>query len=196
MLTGSGSDFQALRKGFGVRRQGVVPPHKGCFRTAPEQRAVQIESDLGLLPVHQRLGVGNGGAKGGADGLVPQTDPQNGDLMPQGGHHLHGDSRVLRPPRAGGEDDPFRLMRPNFFCGLLIIADDPDIRLEFPNKLVQIVGKTVIVVDQQDHSSASCASSSALRDARALFIHSSNSCSGTESATIPAPLLTNTLPFF
>ena len=146
--------------------------------------------------MHQRLGVGNGGAKGSTNGLVSQADPQDGDLMPQGGRHLHGDPRVLRPPRAGGEDDPFRLQRPDLFHRQFIVSNDLNVRTELAGQLIEVIGKAVIVVNQQDHSSTSCASSSALRDARALFIHSSNSCSGTESATIPAPLLTNTLPFF
>ena len=46
------------------------------------------------------------------------------------------------------------------------------------------------------HSSKSSANFKASRHARALFKHSSNSFSATESATIPAPERTKIFPFF
>ena len=56
-------------------------------------------------------------------------------------------------------------------------------------------GFDVIRAYEQDHTSTS-ASSKAFSEAFALFMHSSNSFSGTESATMPAPDWTQTWPFF
>ena len=71
--------------------------------------------------------------------------------------------------------------------------------VKFPttaDELKKVVGKTVVTVDEQDHGSTSWASSRARITALALFRHSSYSVSGTESATMPAPLRTKTRPFF
>ena len=75
-------------------------------------------------------------------------------------------------PRTGGEENAVRAQRPDLIDGHLVVADDPDLRLQLADKLVEVVGKTVVVVNQKDHSSASWASSSALSAARALFKHS------------------------
>ena len=71
------------------------------------------------------------------------------------------------------------------------------------DQLKKVVCKAIVVINYQDHSRSpflyllvSQASFIAFTTALALFTHSSNSFSGTESATSPAPLLTNTLPFF
>ena len=125
-----------------------------------------------------------------------QADAQDRDVRPQGPDHLDDHAGILRPAGAGGKDDPRRRELPDLLRGHFIVADDPDIRLDLAHQLIEVIGKAVVIVDQQDHNSSSCASSSARREARALFRLSSYSFSGTESATIPAPLRTNTFPFF
>ena len=98
--------------------------------------------------MHQRFGVGDGSAEGGADGLMAQAHPQNWDPAPQCGHRLHGDPRLLRPPRPGGKNDMIGGKRPNFPGCHLIIADHTDVRFDLTDELVEIVGKAVVVVDQ------------------------------------------------
>ena len=98
--------------------------------------------------------------------------------------------------RSRREDDAVRLKRPDLFHRHLVVADDPDVRVQLSDHLVKVIGKTVVVVDEQDHRSTSSACFKALMTAAALLRHSSYSFSGTESATMPAPLRTNTFPFF
>ena len=123
--------------------------------------------------MHEPLGVGDRRAKGGADGLVSQAHPQHGDTVPQGLHGLDEDARVLRPAGAGGENNSFRGQGLDLRDGQLIVADNLDVRLNGPDKLIEIVGKTVVVVDQQNHKSASFrARSKASTTARALLTRS------------------------
>src|SRR5882762_4303068 len=60
------------------------------------------------------------------------------------------------------------------------------VRIRLLKVLHQVVGKRVVVIDDEDHERLS-AFSIAARSAAALCSHSRNSRSGTESATIPAP---------
>ena len=189
-----GSDLQAGRQGAFLRGQGMIPGHRCLLRHAPVQRAVRIEPGHGLLAVHQAGGVGHLAAVGQADRLVPEADAQGRDLPADRGRRLHDDPRVLRPPRPGRQDDVIRPELPDFLHGHRVVADHPDVRVQRADELVEVVGKAVVVIDQQDHIVT--ASSSARSEARALFRHSSYSFSGTESATMPAPLRTKTFPFF
>ena len=104
---------------------------------------------------------------------MPQTYAQEGNFRPQHFYGLDQDSRVLRPAGAGGEDDFLRSQGLDLRNGHLVVADDPDIRLNGANELIEVVGKAVVIIDEQDHKSASfCARSRASTTARALFTRS------------------------
>lgn len=53
-----------------------------------------------------------------------------------------------------------------------IIANHLNLRVQGANQLVQVVGKAVVVVNQQNHSSTSSALFKALTTAAALLRHS------------------------
>lgn len=168
-----GGDTQAVRQGVRVRRQGVIPGHRSSLRQVPEQRAAGVKFHLGLFAVHQPPGVGNRPPAGGADGLVAQAHAQNRDTVAQGLYGFDDDARILRPAGAGGENNSFRGQGLDLRDGQLIVADNLDVRLNGPDKLIEIVGKTVVVVDQQNHKSASFrARSKASTTARALLTRS------------------------
>ena len=100
--------------------------------------------------MHQPFGVGDRRAEGGADGLMAQAHAQNGDLGPQDFYRVDEDPRVLRPAGAGGEDDPLRGQGFDLRNGQLVVADNLDVRLNGANQLVEVVGKAVVVVNEQD----------------------------------------------
>ena len=178
----TGGDPQAVRHRLRRRGQGMIARYRKALRKPPEQGAVSFLRDQGLLSVHQGPGVGDRRAEGGADGLMPQTDPQQRNLLSEFPGRGHGDSRVLRPARTGGEDDPVRLQRPDFLQGHFIVPDHADVRIQLADELKQVIGKTVIIINQQRHPSISSPDcTSEFSTARALFRHSSCSFSGTES---------------
>ena len=147
--------------------------------------------------MHEMPGVGHCTAESLTDGLMPQTDTEKGDAARQLPHSRLADAGLRRPAGAGGEDQMAGGQAADLFHTQLIVAHYPNVGVEAADELIEIVGKAVIVIDQQNHRSASfCASSSAFTTALALLIHSKYSFSGTESATIPAPDRINTFPFF
>lgn len=77
------------------------------------------------------------------------------------------------------------------------IADYLDFRLDGRRLLEQVIGKRIVIVDQENHyPSTSEARSMAFMTAFALFALSIYSLYGTESATMPPPACTVTMPFF
>ena len=127
---------------------------------------------------------------------MTQADAEDGDFLSQGGYDFCDNAGFFRSSGAGRENDLIGRQPGDFLYRHLIIADHPDIGFNFSDELVEIIGKTVIIIDEQNHILSSSASSSAFITAFALLMHSSYSLSGTESATIPAPDLTKTFPFF
>src|SRR4029453_4265863 len=117
--------------------------------------------------------------------LMPQTDAE-GRPAGQPHHDLERVSRPARPPRARRDDEvggteTFSLVRVD-----LVVPANDDLDALLGNHVREVVGKAVVVVDEQNHRRAS-ASSIARSMAASLFRHSSCSSPGTESATIPAP---------
>lgn len=74
------------------------------------------------------------------------------------------------------------------FYGHFIVADDLNVRIQLSDELVEIIRKTVVIIDEYNHLSIPpLARCRAMTTALALFRHSWCSCSGTLSATMPAP---------
>src|SRR5271166_963714 len=56
---------------------------------------------------------------------------------------------LVRRARTRGKDDRIRLHRQGFCCGQFVIAPDDDFRPELSQVVEQVVGKAVVVIDQQ-----------------------------------------------
>lgn len=118
-----------------------------------------------------------------------------GILPPGLEDELLADARIGGPSGSGGEHDPVRILPEDLLACDRIVPHDLD-AIEGAQQLVQIVREAVVVVDQKGgHSNPSDARWMASTTALALLMHSLYSFSGIESATIPAPDLTKTLPF-
>src|SRR4029077_14507404 len=86
--------------------------------------------------------------------------------------------------------------RGNFFHRNLVVAMQFHVAAQLAQVLRQVVGKRIVVVEEQDHDCVRlCAASSARCKALDLFTDSSYSPSGVESATIPPPACTWATPF-
>src|SRR5438094_935026 len=70
------------------------------------------------------------------------------------------------------------------------LAHDLERRAQLAQVLDEVIGKGIVVVDDQDHRSVPAASRSARIIPRALEQVSSHSVFGSESATMPAPTCT------
>jgi hypothetical protein len=122
----------------------------------------------------------------------PRQTPRIGIRLPSSFHDVDADAGIFRASGTGGEHDGFR----GHGCGLLhrdrIVPYDADVGIEGADELVEVVGKTVVIVNKQESSGIP---PRAFTTAAALLMHSRYSFAGTESATMPAPLRTKTLPF-
>src|SRR5271166_136278 len=141
------------------------------------------------LAVHKVGGANDVAAKGGADGLMAETDAENRDFSCEVFDDVDADARLVRRAGTGRDDDAFRGELLDLFqCGPVVAAHH-DFMPHFPDVLHQVVGKRIVVVQDKDHGSYP-ALSTARSSALALFMHSWYSLSGSESATMPAPACT------
>src|SRR5690606_21089430 len=142
----------------------------------------------GNLAVHDALGADDAATEGSADGLVAKADAEQRDAagkMFDGGHR---DARLIG--RAGARRDHDVARRHGFDAGEidLVVADHAHVGAQFPEVLHEVPGEGIVVVDHQQHQKdPDSASLTAWNMARALFMVSSHSARGTESATTPAP---------
>src|SRR6185503_7730470 len=127
------------------------------------------------------------------DGLVTEAHTEHRHRSGEGADHVHGNAGVVGRARPGrnaqvGEVSGLRLLHRDG-----VVAAHVDFGAEHHEGLHQVVGKGVVVVDQQEPDAGLTAhrpSAASLR-ARAMApdfaTTSSYSVAGTLSATIPAP---------
>ena len=128
---------------------------------------------------------------------MPEAHAENGDAAAQAPDHVLADARVLRVAWARRQEDVRGLHLLDRAGRYRVVAHHPNIRPDRRGLLVQVVGKGIVIVDQEYHQpSTSDARSIALITARALFALSIYSLCGTESATIRPPACTVTMPSF
>ena len=112
-------------------------------------------------------------------------------------YHFLADARVLRVAGTRRKNDMRGVQSLDLTNGERVIADNAHIRLYGRRLLEQVIGKRIVIVDQENHyPSTSDARSMAFMTAFALFALSIYSLYGTESATMPPPACTVTMPFF
>ena len=174
-------------------REAVVARRGKAGRQAAEQgQAVVL--DLAGLAVHQRLRLDDAAPERGADRLVPQADPEDGDLARKVPDHGDRDPRLLRRAWAGRDHDGIGGQAFRLLGGDGVVAEDADLLAQRAQELHQVVGKAVEVVDHEDHELppplGARAIVRAVSSARALLRVSWYSRSGSESATMPAPTWT------
>ncbi len=190
-VVGEGGDGEAVGKGGGNGGEGVVAGDGEGFGESVEEGAGGGAADVGGLSVHEGLGVGDGGAEGGADGLVAEAYAEDRDARAELLHGRDADACVFGATGAGREDEGFGGEHRDAGGVEVVVADDADVGVDGADELVEVVGEGVVVVDDQDHGSSSFAASSMARTtAAALLTVSSYSGPGWESATMPPPLRT------
>src|SRR5664280_1989284 len=142
--------------------------------------------DGARLAVDKRLRRADGAAESLHDRLVTEADAERGHACAQPFDQLDRDAGARRHAGTGGDDE----MRWGKLLGLLggdrVVALHDHLGAELAEQVRQVVGEGVVVINQQNHCSAS-ASSIAASTAASLFRHSSCSEVGSESATNPAP---------
>src|SRR6266566_1771069 len=85
------------------------------------------------------------------DRLMPQANPKNRKLRGETLDEFHGNACLLRRAWARRNHDLLRLAAGNLFHGNLVVAMHLHLAAQLAEILRQVVGKRVVVVEQQDH---------------------------------------------
>ena len=115
------------------------------------EHALAVVVDHGRLAVSDFAGPVNGRAVRVADALVPQAHAQDRQLGTEMPDHVVGDTGLARRAGARRHHDALGLHRLYVLYGCLIVADDLNLRAQFTQVLVEVVGETVVVVDEEKH---------------------------------------------
>ena len=124
---------------------------------------------------------------------MAEAHAEDGDLAVELRDRLIGNSRIVRCAGAGGDDHA--VVTRQVADAHLVVPKHSGLDAKLAEVLDQVVGERVVVVDDREpggrsiHGSSS-AISIALNIAPAFSSVSSNSRSGRESATTPAPACT------
>ena len=145
----SGND-EFAGQGFSLDDQGMVARGREGIRELAENIFVVV-MDLARLAVKKFRGTDDFAAERGANGLVAETDPQNGELPSKTLDQFHGNTGFLGSTRTGGNYDAFGLAADNFFDRNFVVAMDFDLATQFAEILREVVSERVVVVEKQDH---------------------------------------------
>jgi len=86
---------------------------------------------------------------------MSQTHAQHRNLAVEVADRLHGDAGIFRVSRSRREDQCLRVQNFDLLNGDLVVADYLNVTVQFTDILIQIIGERIIVINQQDHCSAS-----------------------------------------
>src|SRR5579875_3755753 len=151
-------------------------------RQALEDRAAVVVNLTGLSVI-DCTGTDDAPAEGFADRLMSQTDAEQWDLPGKPANDFERDPGAAGCSRPGRDHNALGPQPGDFFDADLIVATHDELLAELAQILRQVVGKRIVVVDQQNQRPPSRRPGSASRrakaSARALFTVSSYSRSGT-----------------
>ncbi|MNN48952.1 hypothetical protein D3C81_1634540 [compost metagenome] len=107
--------------------------------------------DRRSLAVHQGLGADHFAAKGLADGLMAQADAEDRHVQRRGLQDGQADAGLIRGAGAGRQQYGLGLQRPGFLDGQVVVADDMRLGAQLREVVDEVVGKAVVVIDDEDH---------------------------------------------
>ena len=87
---------------------------------------------------------------------MSQADAENWCLAREVANQIDADAGVLRRAGTGGDHDALRLHRVNLCNCDLIVATHLDFGTKFPKILNQVIGKGIVVVENEDHRLVQC----------------------------------------
>src|SRR5580704_8774886 len=192
-LSSLSGDLQIRRESFPPHNKGVIPSRFKRIRQITED-AVSFMHNGGGFPVHNPVGPDDFASENMSNALVPQTNAENRRGGAELKNQVIADTGIKRRPRSWRDTDSVRMHLGNLIQSNLVVAFNDEVGSELAKILDQVVGKGIVIVDDQHHMA--WALSMARNKAIALLTHSWCSDSGTESATTPQPAWAKAIPSF
>ena len=151
IFSGHGCYFQALRYGCRVGSERMIAGNREGVRAFEKQKAIRVKCHLRLFPVHQSFGVRDRRAKCCTYSLMAQADSQYGNLTAKLLHNINYNTGIFRSAGTGREDYAVRFLVADFFDCHLIVADDANVSVDFPDQLIEVIRKAVVIIYKKDH---------------------------------------------
>ena len=138
-------DLEAVWKRHAVDDQGVIAADLHVLRQARIEAAA-IVADGRYLAVDDLRGPHDLAAEHLADGLMAEADAEDWHLAAERPDEVLADASVFRHARARRDHDALVMLRLDRGYRRLIIANDLDVRPEFRQQLVDIVGEGIVII--------------------------------------------------
>jgi len=149
-IIGFGGDGELPRQRFPFNDQRVVA--RGGERIGQlAENVLTVVMNLAGLAVEKFWGANDFSAKSGADGLVSETNTEDGEFSGEAFDEFDGDASFLRRARTRRNHNALGLAACNFLDGDFVVAMHFDGATKFAEILREVVGKRVVVVQQQNH---------------------------------------------
>ena len=151
-----GGDLERGRERRAVDHQRVVARGHEGIGEAGEQ-AAPVVVDHGGLAVHQARRADHVAAEHLADRLMAQTDAEQRRLsFGRRADKVHADAGLVRGARTRGQDDSVGFQSHRLFDRDLVVTLDDTMRPKIAQKVDEVVGERVVVVDDEDHAESPC----------------------------------------
>src|SRR6266581_6336243 len=147
---GLGGDLEFAGQTLFLHDEGMVARGHEVLRQFAKD-GLAIVMDAAGLAVHQRRGAYYFAAEGITNGLVAEADAKDGNLARELADDVDANAGVLRLSGTGRDHDALRLFRGDLIEGDLVVAANFEIFAQLAEELRQVIGKRIVVVDQQDH---------------------------------------------
>src|SRR5262245_56328143 len=190
---GPGHHFERGGQGLTLHQQGVIARGWKRILEAREQ-PTPLMNDLARLAVQDALGAHDLAAVDVAEALMSEAHAQHRHAAREALDHVVGHPGLARRLGSGRNDEPVGMLALQGVGRDLVVTIDARVAPQIAQRLHQVVGERVVVIDDGDHSGLpsavsrpSSARSSAMSRAFPLLMVSAYSRSGTESYTMPAP---------
>src|SRR5680860_1435277 len=143
-------DFQILGKRVAVDHERVIARRREVLGEAGEHALAGVVH-LGQLAVHQIGRPHHAPAIDLTDGLMAETDTQDGHDRACALDQLEANTGAVRIARPRRQHDSLRPFRQHLVHGHLVVAIDLRARAQFPKEMNEVVGEAVVVIDQGQH---------------------------------------------
>lgn len=144
-------DFQTLGQALTVHHKRMVTRCcKRAWQSFKQTFARMLH--LSYLAMDDLVAAHNLAAEGLANALMTKANPDQGCArLRRQRDHLKANTRLIRIARPGREHHPSRIERHRVARAKCVIAHNLNICAKFAQIMHQIIGKTVVIIDQQQH---------------------------------------------
>ena len=150
-VAGLGRDVEILGEALAVDDQRMIA-RRLEGRGHVLEHALVLVFDARQLAVHRLRRAHHLAAEHLTDRLVAEADAQQRHLLLGGGaDEIHADAGLVRRAGAGREHDAGGLQRHGLVDRDLVVAMHDALRAEIAQKVDEVVGEAVVIIDQENH---------------------------------------------